>query len=461
MGQMNLTVIGGGSVNWMKDLMRDVYLLDEIEGGRICLVDPNLEYASAVKGMLETFNRLRGKNFAVYVTDERRQALPGSDFVMTTFSPGTMDGFENDLEIPIKYGIRLPVSMTVGIPGISAALRTVPVAYEIVRDMEELCPQAWLLNVTNPMSCVIGAMHRASEKVRIIGMCHEFHGFDQYIGPALGLYRPRGMDILTYLYRWLGEQGFRYTVAGINHFIWLIQAEKDGEDALEKIREYARTHTAFDPLEDAPASGPFHNSGEAKLALCRQFGYLPLAGDRHLIEFYPSLCNPLTGYGMKWNVRKTTVDLRRANIGKNLAYIQSIARGETEVDWSRSGEEMTEIIRSILTGRATTAIVNAPNQGQIENMPRGAVVETLASVDGEGVHPRRSGKLPGAVGALCRLHAEVQQMTVEAALSGDRRLLIEAMSLDPSSGTADFSRIPELAEELIQANRAWLPRFFD
>lgn len=462
MKSMNLTVIGGGSVNWMRGLMRDVYLLDEIEGGRITLVDPNLEHAEAVKEMLLRFNELRAKSFRVEVTDERRQALPGSDFVMTTFSPGTMDAFENDLEIPIKYGIRLPVSMTVGIPGISAALRTVPVAYEVVRDMEELCPQAWLLNVTNPMSCVIGAMHQAAERVRVIGMCHEFHAFDKYMGPVFGLKRPQGMDILTYLYQWLGEQGFQYTVAGINHFIWLTRAELKGTDVLEDVREYAASHRAFDPVDGAPDEppSPFVNAGEAKLALCRQFGYLPLAGDRHLIEFYPSLCNPLTGYGMRFNVRKTTVDLRRANIEKNLAYIRSIARGETEVDWSRSGEEMTEIIRAILTGRKTTAIVNAPNQGQIGNMPRGAIVETLAAVDADGVHPRLSGDLPGAVGSLCRLHADIQKMIVEAALTGDRRLLIEAMSLDPSSGTADFASIPALAEELLEANRQWLPRFF-
>ena len=128
--------------------------LDEIEGGEIRLVDPDKTNVEAVAQMLHKFNEIRVKDYAISVVDDRKAALKDADFVLTTFSPGSMDAFYNDLEIPVKYGIRLPVSMTVGIPGISAAIRTVPVAYEIVKEMEEVCPGAWLLNVTNPMSCV-------------------------------------------------------------------------------------------------------------------------------------------------------------------------------------------------------------------------------------------------------------------------------------------------------------------
>ncbi|MFH5182665.1 hypothetical protein ACHHV8_08535 [Paenibacillus sp. TAB 01] len=114
MNSMILTVIGGGSVNWMRNLMRDVYLIDELEGGEIRLVDPNLEHVQAVAGMLNRFNELRGKSYRIRVMDDRQEALSGADFVMTTFSPGAMDAFWNDLELPIQYGIRQPVSMTVG-----------------------------------------------------------------------------------------------------------------------------------------------------------------------------------------------------------------------------------------------------------------------------------------------------------------------------------------------------------
>lgn len=466
MDRMILTVIGGGSVNWMKGLMRDVYLLDEVSEGEIRLVDPNTGHAEAVAAMLEVFNKIRGKNYRISVTTDRRKALEGADFVMTTFSPGSMDAFWNDLEIPIKYGIRLPVSMTVGIPGISAAIRTVPVAYEIVQDMEELCPGAWLLNVTNPMSCVTKALNLAAKTTKVLGLCHEFHAFGEFMGPILGLHRPEGMDVLKYLYEWLPEQGLDYTVAGINHFIWLTKAVYKGEDVIPRIREYCFGHQSFKDEQDQStvnlqATPIWYSPGYAKMAMCRQYGYLPLAGDRHLIEFYPSLCNLRNGFGMKYDVLKTTVDSRRSHIKDSLAYIREIASEKREEAWQGTGEEMTEIMRAIITGRSMTAIVNMPNSGQITNMPRNTVVETLATISKNGAKPKTSGDLPGAVGTLCRLHADIQEMVVEAALQGNKRLLTEAMSLDPSSGGMDFSEIPQLAEELLNRNRQWLPRFFN
>ena len=460
--KLTLTVIGGGSVNWMRGLMRDVYLLDEVEGGEIRLVDPNIEHVEAVADMLRAFNRARGKEYAVSVVADRREALSGADFVMTTFSPGAMDAFFNDLELPIKYGIRQPVSMTVGPCGVSASLRTVPVAYEIVRDMEELCPGAWLLNVTNPMSAVTRAMYQAAESVHVVGMCHEFHSFSGHAGTILGLPKPDGMETLDYLYRWLPEQGLDYTVAGLNHFIWLTEARLNGEDVLPRIRAYAQTHDEIVP-EDAveEAVSPWHNRHAAKLAYCRQFGYLPLAGDRHLIEFWPSLCNLRNGFGMSYGVHKTTVDGRRHMKANQLADIRRIANDEQEVDWTPSAEEMTEIMRAIVSGGTTPCIVNMPNQGQLGNMPEGAVVETLATISAEGIVPKPSGDLPGAVGSLCRLHADVHDLTVRAGLQGNRDLFVQALALDPLSAGADFAEIGALADDLLRANREWLPRFYE
>lgn len=460
---MTLVVIGGGSVNWMRGLMRDIYLLDESDGGEIRLVDPNRQHVEAVAGMLAVFNTLRGKEYKISIVDDRRAALDGADFVLTTFSPGSLDAFWNDLELPIKYGIRQPVSMTVGIPGISASLRTAPIAYEIVQDMEAMCPGAWLLNVTNPMSTTTRAMNLAAKTIKVIGMCHEFHALPNYLGPMLGLYRPDGMSTLTYLYKWLSEQSFSYTVAGLNHFIWLTKADYRGQDVLPVIRGYADTHQQF----IQPGKNPDHqavsvwgNNGEAKLAMCRQFGFLPLAGDRHLVEFYPSLCNVRNGYAMKYNVHKTTVDARRMMKQEQLQDILSISEGKNEGSWTSSGEEMIEIIKAIVTNRQTTSIVNLPNQGQVSNIQTGAVVETLAVISADGIRPIDSGTVPGAAGSLCRLHADVHDLTVQAALSGDRKRLVEAISLDPSSGCADFSELTDLADDLVKANKAWLPRFW-
>jgi alpha-galactosidase len=377
---------------------------------------------------------------------------------MTTFSPGSMEAFYHDLEIPVKYGIRLPVSMTVGPPGVSAALRTVPVAYEIVKEMETLCPNAYLLNVTNPMSAVTRAMNLAARSVRILGLCHEFHCFPGLLEPILDLQKPEHQPPLEYLYKGLSDLGFDYTVAGLNHFIWITQATLDGEDALPAIRDFAHKNRDLKP--DGAPYHAFQNHHAVKLALCRTFGYLPTVGDRHLVEFWPSLCNPRNGYGMAYDVSKTTVDSRVHRVDRSLAAIHRIARGEEEVDWTRSAEEMSDIIEALLTHTEMTCILNLPNQGQITNLPQDTIVETLATISPEAITPKPSGDLPGPIGSLCRLHADVHELTVQAALNGDRDLCVQAFSLDPSSAGADFSELGILTDELLLANKKWLPRFF-
>lgn len=463
MARINLTIIGGGSVNWMSQLMRDVYLVDEIEGGEIRLVDPEREHVEAVAAMLRKFNEIKNKDYQISIVEDRKEALRDADFVMTTFSPGKMDAFWNDLEIPITYGIRQPVSMTVGPCGISASLRTAPAAFEIVEDMEEVCPEAWLLNVTNPMSVVTRAMNMAAKTVKVIGMCHEFHDFPRYMGKILGLEKPEGMNLLTYLYQWLNEQGFHYTIAGLNHFIWLTQAELNDRNIIPEVRQYCQKHEQLKPYEypeDGNADKGFNKTKFVNFALCRRFGYLPIVGARHLIEFYPNLCNIRNGYGMKYRIKKTTVGDRRLGKVEKLQQIKQVAWGEKEADWTNSGEELVEIIRAIVKNDSVTGIVNMPNHGQIENLPENAVVETLATISAGGVAPKPSGKLPGSVGSLCRLHVDVHELTVQAALKGDRKLLMEALSLDPLSAGADFTELENLADDLLLANRKWLPRFF-
>ncbi len=460
--KIKLAVIGGGSVNWMRGLMKDVYTLENVEGGEIRLVDPNTDHVTSVKNMLLKFNELTGKSFDVSVVEDRKAALTGCDFVLTTFSPGAMDAFFNDLEIPVKYGVRLPVSMTCGISGISAALRTVPVAYEITEDMEAVCPGAVLLNVTNPMTAVTKAFNLPAKTVTVYGICHEINNLAEYLDRVLGLGKPQGMAIGTYLYSYLAGQGFDYAVAGINHYIWLVKASLNGEDVLEKIYRYALEHdTMNDSAPEYTASNPYVNNGQAKLALCQAFGYLPIPGDRHLIEFWPSLCNNQNGFGMKYGVLKTTVDSRRLDKVMQKQYIDRIASGEQPVSFSRSGEEIVGIIQSYLDKSEMVTICNRPNVGQIENLPAGAIVETLVKKEKDGtITPLPTGALPRPIHHLCYLHTGINEMVVEAALNGDRRLLLEAMSLDPSTGTMDFGRIPALCDELLNANRKWLPRFF-
>jgi len=460
--KIKLAVIGGGSVNWMRGLMKDVYMLSGIDGGEIRLVDPNVSHVTSVRNMLLKFNEITDKTFDVSIVEDRREAMRDCDFVLTTFSPGAMDAFYNDLEIPVKFGIRLPVSMTCGICGISAALRTIPVAYSIVEEMEEVCPGAVLLNVTNPMTAVTKALNLPAKTVKVYGICHEIHALNTYLGQIFGLHKPDGMNIGTYLYSWLQEQGFEYTIAGLNHFIWMTKASYKGKDVIPEIYDFAMTHDHFDlPNYAAQATNTYVNQGEAKLAMCRQFGYLPIPGDRHLVEFWPSLCNNQTGFGLRFGVQKTTVDSRRLDKVLQQNYIDRIASGEETVTWGRSGEDIYDIMQSYIDGTEMVTIVNLPNEGQISNLPLSSIVETFAKKNADGtITPIPAGDLPETVRALCALHTTINEMVVKAALTGDRKLLLQAISLDPSTGTMDFAQIPALMEELLEANKQWLPNFF-
>jgi alpha-galactosidase len=457
---MNLTVIGGGSVNWMRHLMVDVYMLDCVDGGEIRLVDPMVEHAEAVAGMLRKFNELRGKDYAISVNNDRKAALTGADFVLCTFSPGAMESFYNDLEIPLRYGIRQPVSMTVGPCGTSAAIRACPLAYDLVNEMEEVCPGATLLNVTNPMTAVTQAMNMAATSVRVIGMCHEFHGM-RFLADAWGIPKPDEVPLLDYLYKYLGEQGFEYSMAGINHFIWLVKAELNGKDMIPRIRRFSH-----DKLKNpgVPGQGDIQKA-RAKFAthtLCDIFGYLPIVGDRHLIEFLPSLCNQRTGWGMEYGVRKTTVAERIRGKESSLKSINAIAAGTEHVEWNSSGEEMTVIMDAIITGKATCGIMNLPNTGQITNLPERAIVETLADVRDDGsIVPRPVGDMPRSLATLCRNQLDIINMAVEASLNGDRDLLVQAMALDPLTAAASLGQIGDMTDELLYANRHWLNRFYD
>ena len=261
-----------------------------------------------------------------------------------------------------------------------------------------------------------------------------------------------------------GEKGLDYTFAGVNHFIFLIRARLNGEDVLPRIRQFCRDHS-----EKGLASGPeggqatdsYRSHFQAAMAICKQTGYFPINHDRHTIEFLPSLCNVRNGYGMKYGVKKTTVDSRRLSKVRQLEEIRQIARGEGSLSWEASGEELVHIIEAIMKKGSYRTVVNVANTGQIANLPRDVVVETMGTVTADGVAPEPAGDLPGVIGSWCRLHSDVHELTLRAALEGSRDLLVQALCLDPLTAGADFSEIGEMADELLNANKAWLPRFFN
>jgi len=462
MSYKNITVIGGGSVNWMYGLMKDVFLIDEIEGGNIKLVDPDKEYTGVVCELLKTFNKVSTKDFRITIEENRKKAFERADFVLLTFSPGSLDAFENDLEIPVKYGIVQPVSMTVGPSGISSALRTIPVAYKIAEEMEEICPGAWILNETNPMSVVTKALTLPAKTVKVIGLCHGIHELRLIANSVFGLKMPDGMPAYEYLYDWLEKQEFEYKVAGLNHFIFLTEARYKGRDIIPEIRKFCNEYKAnflTSSGQHSQATTAFSSSHGAAIQLCKIFGYIPINYDRHTVEFMGNLCNVHNGFGMKYGVEKTTIDYRRIRKQKQYEFIKKIVCGSEEIIWRMSGEELPPIMRAIATNKKFKTVVNVPNTGQIPSLQKGAVVETLGYIDAEGITPIKS-DLPKGIDTLCRLHVDIQELTLQAALEGRRDLLEMALAIDPLCNQTDLRFIPEMANELLESNKQWLPQFF-
>jgi len=312
------------------------------------------------------------------------------------------------------------------------------------------------------MTAVTKAFNLPKKTIKVYGICHEVHALEVFLGRIFGLYKPQNMPIGEYMHKWLLEQGFEYTVAGINHFIWLTKASLNGKDVLDDVYQFALKNETLDYANlGAQATNSYVNNCQAKLAMCRQFGYLPIPGDRHLIEFYSSLCNNQNGFGLGYGVFKTTVESRRLDKIWQHNYINDIANGKAEIHWDRSGEEIYDIMQAYIDQTELITVANLPNEGQIENLPLGSVVETKVKKEADGsITPINAGLLPAPVQALCALHTTINDMVVESALNGDRKLLVQAMSLDPSTGTMDFRKIPQLCDDLLNANKKWLPRFF-
>ncbi|GMV37145.1 MAG: alpha-glucosidase/alpha-galactosidase [Fimbriimonadales bacterium] len=451
-------IVGGGSVNWCPTLIRDIYHIACLEGGEFRLLDPDEPAVKLIASLEPLYNRISGKEFRFVPVQTLDEAVAGADFTLCTFSPGSLSAYYYDLEVPIAYGVRQPVSMTVGPCAISAAMRTCPVANEVAQAVEKHAPGSWILNVTNPMSCVTRALNLGVETVKVIGLCHELEGEILFVGDVLGVPKPKEMRTLDYI-----RQAFDLQVGGLNHFIWITRLFVHGRDRYDDLRAFADTHEAWYPGGDpskAETKSSWGNNKEAKLEMCRAFRHMPMAGDRHLIEFFPGFCNAHNRFGQDYGVRKTTMRERFELKAKATERVRRWVAGEEQVPWMRSSEQTADIIETVLTGGRARFNMNLPNRGQIDNVPAEAVVESISEVSAEGLHPLHVGPLPEPVGAIVRNHVAAQELTVQAALEGSRKKMLDAMYVDPLCGQVEFRNLPKLADELLEANREFLPRVF-
>jgi alpha-galactosidase/6-phospho-beta-glucosidase family protein len=440
-GGPRIAFVGGGSYQWGPKIILDVALNEELRGASLVLHDINAEALDdmhdwGTKALSQADSELKLEK-----TLHLEEALEGADFVVLSISTGGLEATALDLEIPAQYGVVQTVGDTVGPGGHFRALRNIPVVVEIARAMERVCPEAVLLNLTNPLTALTRAVTKETS-IRAIGLCHE-------------LFSTLGM--LSKMFD-APEEAINVRVAGVNHFIWVTKVSVQGrnvtEEAFRRIsggeaREIALADNAGEP-------DPFVNTWGFRTELCGLYGYLPAAGDRHLCEFLP---------GYLWNeeererldLRVTTVDVRRERLAADKDRVRRMIQGQEPIPTERSREEISDIIAAMWTGEDSVNIVNLPNAGQIRDLPLGAVVETYGAVNGNGASGVVFGELPEPVAALVHPHVFNQEAIVRAGLAGDRDLALRAFLNDPLVGNRPD--VGQMFGEMFEAQASYLPQF--
>jgi alpha-galactosidase len=432
--------IGGGSYNWMPKLLTDLALTRDLEG-TVVLQDINPTAMDDIQRFGRKTMASANANWDIETTSDLDRGLDGAEFVVVTITTGGLDTMALDLDIPEKYGIFQSVGDTVGPGGLSRALRNVPVMAGIAEAMARNCPTAWMLNLTNPMTVLTRVVGLTTPRLKVVGLCHELFGVR---GALIRMFGGSADD-------------FEWRVAGLNHMIWLLDMTIRGRDGLHMVREFVADGR---PLPVPQARGgwhePFVDRWKLKLELFDVYGSLPAAGDRHLAEFFPYFLTEATGHGEDYGVLLTTIPNRRQQVASARAAVHAALSGDLP-PLARSHEATADIVSAVSNGRSVRTIVNLPNTGQIDNLPRGAVVETLAEITSAGAQPLTVGVLPAGVLSTLQPHVTNQEMIAVAALEGDRRLALQAMVNDPLVPNLQTAR--SMLDDLLAAHAEYLPQF--
>jgi alpha-galactosidase len=406
-----IAFIGAGSTVFTRNLIGDVLRHPELRDSTFALMDIDEQRLRTSEAAARELGATD-----VEATLDRRAALAGADYVITSFQVGGLPATRIDFDVPARHGLRQTIADTVGIGGIMRGLRTIPVLLEVCRDMETLCPDALLLQYVNPMAMLCWAVAEASP-VRSVGLCHSVQHTAAELAHDLGV--PAGeLD---------------YHVAGINHLAFFLRLERAGEDLYPALRR---------------VSPPDHN--RVRYEVLRHFGSFVTESSEHFAEYVP------------WFIKRDRPDLiERFNIPLD----EYVRRSEALLeDWDRPHEAAgpsleygADIIRACETGEPFRFNGNVPNRHEggllIDNLPADCCVEVPCVASGRGVEPEPAGALPRRLAALMQTNVSVQGLTVEAALTGSREAVHHAGMLDPhTAAELSLDEIAALVDELLDAH---------
>lgn len=450
---IKIAYIGGGSRGWAWTLMSELARADDITGD-VYLYDIDFDAAQKNEIIGNKFNsHSEAKSIWNYkAVEEIGDALKGADFVIISIMPGTFDEMESDVHAPEKYGIYQSVGDTVGPGGIVRAMRTVPMFEYIAEKVKEFCPDAWVINYTNPMTICVKTLYKVFPEIKAFGCCHEVFGTQKLLAHIL--YEKFGLSGIQ-------REEIKVNPVAVNHFTWLTEAKYKDMDLFPIYRDYIVEHPNG-IQKDGPIDSNWFNATAGKTAekvkfdLFKRFGYIAAAGDRHLAEFCEGkwyLENPERVEEMGFAI--TPVDARREDLERRLAKSERLINGEEEPNIYCTGEEGVNQIRALLGLHDLVTNVNIPNMGQIPNLPIGAVVETNAVFRSNSLQPIFAGPIPKEIYAMVSRVCLEQENLSDAIAERNIEKIFEIFSND-SLVTISLKEARELFDIMVSNTAEYL-----
>jgi alpha-galactosidase len=429
-----ITIIGAGSTAFAKNLLGDCMTVEALQDFEFALFDIDQERLKESEAMLTNLKESLHSTVKIASYTDRKQALRNAKYVINTihvggYNPGTI----TDFEIPKKYNLRQTIADTVGIGGIFRSLRTIPVLLDIAKDMEEVCPNAWFINYTNPMAVLTGTMLRYTN-MKTVGLCH-----------SVQVCASRLLDSLE-----MPKDKVQWKIAGINHMAWLLEITRDGKDLYPEIKQRAmvKQRTKHDDM--------------VRFELMKHFGYYVTESSEHNAEYhpyfikskYPELIDRL-------NIPLDEYPRRCVNQIEGWKNMREVLVNNKNLTHERTHEYGSYIIEAMETDVPFKFGGNVLNTGGlISNLPEKACVEVPCVVDRSGIAPTYVGELPQQLAALNQTNINTQLLTIEAAMTRKKEYIYQAAMLDPhTAAELSLDDIVSLCDDLIEAHGDWLPKY--
>jgi alpha-galactosidase len=447
---LRIAYIGGGSREWARKLMFDLALCPDLTG-KVALYDIDMAAARLNEQLGNWLQEQPGvvSRWHYAAVPTLQEALREADFVIISIQPGPLEMMAEEISLAEQHGLFFPVGDTNGAPGLIRGLRSAAIYETFAKAIAATCPEAWIINYTNPMSICTRTLTRVVPELKVFGCCHEVFSTQRMLAriasQILNIEMPSRSEI-------------EVNVLGINHFTWVDKATYQGHDLLHLLEQHLEQPDVLRTYTQAEVESWqdwFHSADQVKFALFQRFGILAAAGDRHLVEFMPGFIQS-PEILFKWGIIRTPVSWRIERWRLAPQRTRDLMAGATHLRLEASGEEGVGMIKALIGQGDLATNVNLENKGQISNLPGHVVVETNAHFSHNQVRPIQAGALPAGLAPLVSLHCANQELIIEAALRGNLDLAFQAFQNDPTNNLP-IDESWEFFNQMLQVSQKYLP----